>query len=435
MPKNRQLNYAHFVCEIHSQQTEKERTKLTVGGNLINYPNPVTTRTCDLVTIKMHINSTLLQPNCKYCSFDIKNFYLNTPMEHSEYMKIPIAQIPDEIIAEYNLQNKVHSDSAVYIKPMETVFSGMFLAEPNNLELWGSDAGHAYNLKALTREKLTTVGGPECWHDKFFEILHQMGFKPPRADPDTWMKYSKDGNHNEYIAVYIDDLAIYMEDPKSFCDKLGEVAPINYNLGCGYTRDEDNAINTLTKHWKYASIWPLLKPLIFWKGDTDELNAKTKGSDRIPTKNKPCLSPTLMDEGQARNHNKTYNGYKMEFWKFALTRKLICPVQHKITQKEQKETTKKGGISLTIMGQRQTYNSIHKLQRSPNETIGFNQDDHPYRMCNETGIPEFLELQIPEIPMVMMVTSCAHSLHDPTQQDCINARTLPIYKCHTHFKF
>ena len=57
---------------------------------------------------------------------------------------------------------------------------------------------------------------------------------------------------------------------------------------------------------------------------------------------------------------------------------------------EQKETCKKGGISLTIMGQRQTYNSIHKPQRSPNETIGFNHDDHPYRMCNETGIPEFL---------------------------------------------
>ena len=57
------------------------------------------------------------------------------------------------------------------------------------------------------------------------------------------------------------------------------------------------------------------------------------------------------------------------------------------------------------MGQRQTYNSIHKPQRSHNEMIWFNQDDHPYRMCNETGIPEFLELQIPGIPMVMMVTS------------------------------
>ena len=43
------------------------------------------------------------------------------------------------------------------------------------------------------------------------------------------------------------------------------------------------------------------------------------------------------------------------------------------------------------MGQRKIYNSIHKLQWSHNETLGFNQDDHPYRMCNETGIPEFLE--------------------------------------------
>ena len=74
-------------------------------------------------------------------------------------------------------------------------------------------------------------------------------------------------------------------------------------------------------------------------------------------------------------------------------------------------------------------------QRSPNDMIVFNQDDHPYRMCNETGIPEFLELQIPGIPMVVMVTSRAPSLCDPTQQDFINTRTLPIYKCHKRFKF
>ena len=33
--------------------------------------------------------------------------------------------------------------------------------------------------------------------------------------------------------------------------------------------------------------------------------------------------------------------------------------------------------------------------------------------------------------MVMIVTSRACSLRDPTQQDFINARTLPIYMCHT----
>ena len=37
----------------------------------------------------------------------------------------------------------------------------MFLAELNNLELWGADVGNAY-LQALTREKLYIVGGPEC---------------------------------------------------------------------------------------------------------------------------------------------------------------------------------------------------------------------------------------------------------------------------------
>ena len=56
-------------------------------------------------------------------------------------------------------------------------------------------------------------------------------------------------------------------------------------------------------------------------------------------------------------------------------------------------------------------------------------------MCNETGIPEFMELLIPGIPMVVMMTSHTCSLRDPTQQDFINKRTLPIYKCHTRFKF
>ena len=102
----------------------------------------------------------------------------------------------------------------------------------------------------ITKEKLYIVGGPEfeelqghvlamhkalygtrsggsCWHDKLFDILHQIGFKPSKAepskaDPVIWMKSSKDGNHYEYNAVYVDDLAICMKDPKAFCDTLKE---------------------------------------------------------------------------------------------------------------------------------------------------------------------------------------------------------------------
>ena len=49
----------------------------------------------------------------------------------------------------------------------------------------------------------------------------------------------------------------------------------------------------------------------------------------------------------------------------------------KINQKEQKETTKEKGITSTIMDQKSIYNSLHRPQRSLNETIGFNHDGQP----------------------------------------------------------
>ena len=108
----------------------------------------------------------------------------------------------------------------------------------------GTDVGNAY-LQALTKEKLYIVAGPEfeelqghvlvmykalhgtrsggaCWHDKHFDILQQKDFKPPKADPDIWMRSSNDGTHYEYIAVYVDDLAICMKDPQTFCDTLNQ---------------------------------------------------------------------------------------------------------------------------------------------------------------------------------------------------------------------
>ena len=46
-----------------------------------------------------------------------------------------------------------------------------------------------------------------------------------------------------------------------------------------------------------------------------------------------------MDERQARNPNTTYNGYKMNSGSF-LDMEADMPSATKITQKEQKETTK-----------------------------------------------------------------------------------------------
>ena len=47
----------------------------------------------------------------------------------------------------------------------------------------------------------------------------------------------------------------------------------------------------------------------------------------------------------------------------------------------------------------------------------------------------WLESRILGIPVVAIVTSRTRSLRNPTQQDFIHVRTLPIYMCHTRFKF
>ena len=57
-----------------------------------------------------------------------------------------------------------------------------------------------------------------------------------------------------------------------------------------------------------------------------------------------------MVERQDTNPNTTLNGYIMEFWRFDLTWKLKCPMQQKIRQKEQKETTKRRRIILNHNG-------------------------------------------------------------------------------------
>ena len=47
----------------------------------------------------------------------------------------------------------------------------------------------------------STRSGGACWHDRLFDILQQMDFKPSKADPDTWVRSSKDGTHYEYKAL------------------------------------------------------------------------------------------------------------------------------------------------------------------------------------------------------------------------------------------
>ena len=161
--------------------------------------------------------------------------------------------------------------------PVESVYSGvvslrgfrlvLFLGELNDLEVWSTDIGNAY-LEAMTSEKVYIVAGPEFgeleghilvihkalyglrssgarWHDKFADCLRDLNFQQCKAEPDIWIR-ENDGIY-EYIAVYVDDLAIAMKNPQEFISvledkykfKLKGTGPIEVHLGMTFHRDQE----------------------------------------------------------------------------------------------------------------------------------------------------------------------------------------------------
>ena len=66
-------------------------------------------------------------------------------------------------------------------------------------------------------------------------------------------------------------------------------------------RGKSNPADILSKHWEFATVWPMLKPILFWRGETA---TQLKGSDRIPSTTPGAEPPRgTKDSGSARSHS------------------------------------------------------------------------------------------------------------------------------------
>jgi Reverse transcriptase (RNA-dependent DNA polymerase) len=116
----------------------------------------------------------------------------------------------------------------------------LFLATLNGLQLWATDIGNVY-LETYTSKKAYIVSGPKFgererhilviskalyglrssgarWHDRFADCTRKRGFFFCKAEPNIRMR--KKNNQYKYIAVYVDNLAIAMKNPKELTDVL-----------------------------------------------------------------------------------------------------------------------------------------------------------------------------------------------------------------------
>jgi hypothetical protein len=109
IPRSQTVTYARVIVDFHPQKDDLHQIRIIAGGNLINYPGKLSTRTADLTTSKLMWNSLLSTEGAKYMCLDIKNFYLTAPLSRFEYMKMPIALFPSWTVKQYNLTKHIRN--------------------------------------------------------------------------------------------------------------------------------------------------------------------------------------------------------------------------------------------------------------------------------------------------------------------------------------
>jgi hypothetical protein len=80
----------------------------------VHYLGDAGTPTADLLTVKLLLNSIISTPNAKFMTMDIKDFYLDTLMARYEYMRLQLADMPEDVIAHYKLNNIATPEGYIY---------------------------------------------------------------------------------------------------------------------------------------------------------------------------------------------------------------------------------------------------------------------------------------------------------------------------------
>ena len=101
-----------------------------------------------MAATKCLLNSMISTKNAKAMGVDIKNYYLNTPMGRAEYIFINWADIPDEIVRQYNLAQFVHNGK-VYFKVTKGMYGLPQAGKLTNDRLQTHLAKHGYKQNPL----------------------------------------------------------------------------------------------------------------------------------------------------------------------------------------------------------------------------------------------------------------------------------------------
>jgi hypothetical protein len=269
IPKDSKITYGKIVSDYKPHKTEKERVRLTVGGDRLDYSGDVATSTADITTFKILINSTLSTEEATMMMMDIKNYYLGTPLPRFEYMKILLSRFPEEIVQKYNL-NALTVDGWVYID----VRKGMYGLK---------QAGLLSNQLLQTR-------------------LAPIGYYPARHTPGLWL------HHTRLIAftLVVNDFSVkYMG--KQHADHLRDALLKTYELTTDWAGTVYCGI-TLKWDYKYRTCNISMPGYVSNVLSKFQHDAPSIRNTPHPGTSRPCMAPRLnIQQKMKHRHSRPNN--------------------------------------------------------------------------------------------------------------------------------
>ena len=108
VPRNKKVTYARYTVAYRPEKDEPYRTRITAGGDQLDYHGNVTTTVSSMESFKLLLNSTVSTKGAKLFTGDISNMYLESSLEDPEYVRFKVEAIPKRIMDYYNLWALVH---------------------------------------------------------------------------------------------------------------------------------------------------------------------------------------------------------------------------------------------------------------------------------------------------------------------------------------
>jgi len=194
--RQRDITYARICCNERPEKKDPDRTRITIRGDRVNYPEDCGTPTADLLTVKLLFNSIISTMHAKFMTLDIKDFYLMTPKDRPEYFRMNLDVIPDDIIDKYQLKPQADEKGFLYCE----VTRGMY-GQPQAGLLAQKQLTKRLNKAGYTQSQVT----PGYWKHEWRLISFAL------VVDDFGVKYVGEEHANHLLSVLKQDYEINVD--------------------------------------------------------------------------------------------------------------------------------------------------------------------------------------------------------------------------------